>query len=232
MSALDSFKSLDIFRKLPQDLSQSTRSGALISVISGFFITLLFLSELAGYLHVKIESNMIIDQNRGAEQIHVNLDVTFHRLPCLILSLDKQDVMGTHHVNIGEHLNKYNLDKDGNQISVFKKVKNYVEHDGHVHDQSNEVDLEKVKDALKNNQGCRIQGYIDINRVNPYSITKGPRQFPHFHPRLSARGAISLHRRLQTGFVSQNRPLFPGNFRGIPIRSEFIQFTRWKPYSY
>lgn len=165
MGALDSFKSLDIFRKLPQDLSQSTKSGALISVISGFFIILLFLSELTGYLHVKIASDMIIDQNRGSESIHVNLDMTFHRLPCLILSLDKQDVMGTHHVNIGEHLNKYNLDKDGNQISIYQKEKKLVQHDGHVHDQSNDVDLESVKTALDNKEGCRIQGYIDINRV-------------------------------------------------------------------
>ena len=69
-------------------------------------------------------------------------------------------------VNVGEHLNKYSIDKDGNQISVFIKVEKYQEHQGHVHDQSNDVDLQTVKTALENKEGCRIQGYLDINRVN------------------------------------------------------------------
>lgn len=96
---LDSIKSLDIFRKLPQELNQSTKTGALFSVVAGCLMIILFISELSSYLNVKISSEMYID-NRGIETIDVNLDVTFYKLPCEVFSLDTQDVMGTHHVRI------------------------------------------------------------------------------------------------------------------------------------
>ena len=38
------------------------------------------------------------------------------RLPCSIISLDLQDIMGSHSVNIHGHLMKYKLDKNGRVI--------------------------------------------------------------------------------------------------------------------
>lgn len=60
---------------------------------------------------------MLVDVNRGGENIRVNLDIEFHRLPCDILSLDAQDIMGTHIVNVEGRLLKRRI------------------HDGHVGDE-------------------------------------------------------------------------------------------------
>lgn len=55
---------------------------------------------------------MFVDINRGGEQIRVNMDISFPRFPCEIVSLDAQDIMGTHTVNVGGQLFKKRL-RDG-----------------------------------------------------------------------------------------------------------------------
>lgn len=42
----DKLKSLDVFRKLPSDLTEPTFSGALVSIISTIIMVTLFISEL------------------------------------------------------------------------------------------------------------------------------------------------------------------------------------------
>ena len=43
---------------------------------------------------------MFIDINRDGEKLQVNLDISFPAMPCDLISLDVQDVMGTHTLNI------------------------------------------------------------------------------------------------------------------------------------
>ncbi|CAK80892.1 unnamed protein product (macronuclear) [Paramecium tetraurelia] len=95
-------RKLDIYRKLPADLTEPTTAGALISVISTIVIVILFTTELQAYIEVDNSSEMFVDINRGGEQIRVNLDIEFHKFPCDILSLDVQDIMGSHVVNVEE----------------------------------------------------------------------------------------------------------------------------------
>lgn len=50
------------------------------------------------------------------------MDIEFPNLPCNLLSLDAQDVVGTHTVNVGGDLYKRRLEKDGKEISVEQHV--------------------------------------------------------------------------------------------------------------
>ena len=45
-------KKLDVYRKLPTDLTEPTASGALISLVATIVMALLFLSEFNTYLSV------------------------------------------------------------------------------------------------------------------------------------------------------------------------------------
>ena len=45
---------IDIYRKIPKDLTQSTRTGAFISIGCIMFIMFLFLSELRSYLSSEV----------------------------------------------------------------------------------------------------------------------------------------------------------------------------------
>ena len=77
----------------------------------------------------------MIDVNSGEEKLHINLDITLPKCPCSILSLDIVDVTGVHLVDIEGKLNKYRLDKHGNEIGVTQ----HIEDGGHA-----EVDAKTV----------------------------------------------------------------------------------------
>jgi hypothetical protein len=99
------------------------------------------------------------------------------RLPCSLLSLDVQDVMGTHIMNIGGTLIKSRIDAQGKVIA--SEVLNTNEHkkksgddeNDHDHNHHHEdvqfdpVNYENVKTSLKNKEGCNIKGYIVVNKV-------------------------------------------------------------------
>lgn len=95
------------------------------------------------------------------------------KLPCSILSLDVQDVMGTHIMNIGGTLIKSSLNAEGKVITSElmttneSKKKSGEDEDGHDHEE-NQFDpahYEKLKTSLTNKEGCNIKGYIVVNKV-------------------------------------------------------------------
>lgn len=54
--------------------------------------------------------------------MQINIDIVVPRIPCSLLSLDAQDIVGTHSVDVGGELFKRSLDKNGNEISVSNYV--------------------------------------------------------------------------------------------------------------
>lgn len=96
---LFNFKKLDIYRKVPKDLTQPTTSGALISICCVLFMTLLFVSELIDFLTPEIVNELFVDQTSGTlDKIDVRLNVSLPRLDCKYAGLDIQDDSGRHEV--------------------------------------------------------------------------------------------------------------------------------------
>lgn len=92
-------KRLDIYRKVPKDLTQPTVSGALISISCVIFMTVLFLSELIDFLTPEIINELFVDQaSSGLDKIDVRLNVSLPRLECKYAGLDIQDDSGRHEV--------------------------------------------------------------------------------------------------------------------------------------
>jgi hypothetical protein len=104
------------------------------------------------------------------------------RLPCSLLSLDVQDVMGTHIMNIGGTLIKSRINASGEVISseiletnqIKNKTANSDDHDhghghghghNHHHEEYDQTYYENVKTQLKNKEGCNIKGYVVVNKV-------------------------------------------------------------------
>ena len=48
--------------------------------------------------------------------MNLNLNITFHRVPCSILSLDIEDITGEHVVGVEGRMHKHALDQDGNKL--------------------------------------------------------------------------------------------------------------------
>ncbi len=92
------------------------------------------------------------------------------RIPCSIISLDLQDIMGSHTVNIHGSIMKYKLDKNGKVIGEsLYKTKNPEKHGEDHHEENHEdeemPDYEEVKKEFQNQEGCQLRGYFLVNKV-------------------------------------------------------------------
>lgn len=114
---------------------------------------------------------MFIDVERGGDKVNINLfqliinlDITLHRYPCSILSLDVQDIMGSHTVNVHGSLTKNKLDSNGRVIGqeIYRKAK--LSHDDS-QEEEEMPDIELVQKEIKNNEGCQVFGHFYVNKV-------------------------------------------------------------------
>lgn len=67
---------------------------------------------------------MQVDNSSSHLKLKVNLDISFPKIPCDILSLDVMDIMGNHQMNVGGNLKKKTFDKNGNIIKSDFHVTN------------------------------------------------------------------------------------------------------------
>lgn len=84
---------------------------------------------------------MLVDISHHDDRLNINVDIVFPRLPCDVLSLDVQDVMGTHIVDISGSLFKKKITKDGEFLSQVSMLDQF----------QNRMDLlKKVKEEMDN----------------------------------------------------------------------------------
>ena len=68
-------KAMDVYKRIPRDLSEATFTGAIISVISIEIVLLLFTSELKLYLNYNHVTDMEVNQNNPYDTINMNLQI-------------------------------------------------------------------------------------------------------------------------------------------------------------
>ncbi|KAJ8025946.1 Endoplasmic reticulum-Golgi intermediate compartment protein 1 [Holothuria leucospilota] len=89
---------LDVYRKIPKDLTQPTYAGAAVSVISALFISFLLLSEFYYFVKPEVVSELYVDNPGEVERLNVRVNISLTRLQCSYIGLDIQDDMGRHEV--------------------------------------------------------------------------------------------------------------------------------------
>lgn len=105
---------LDVYRKVPKDLTQPTVTGAIISICCCLFMAVLFFSELSVFLSTEITSELYVDGSANGEgKILVRLNITLHKLQCEFAGLDIQDDLGRHEVGFVETMDKHSLAPGG-----------------------------------------------------------------------------------------------------------------------
>lgn len=146
---MKSLRNLDIFRKVTEsEYALQTSTGALITLLAFSVMGGLLLSETLSFLSTNIKKQTLIDQDKGANMLQVNLDISFKHAPCVALSLDKQDSVGNHAIDIGGNFSKTRLNSDGEPLTgELPAQKNPIEH------------------AVNNREGCRLQGHIYVVKV-------------------------------------------------------------------
>ena len=90
-----------------------------------------------------------------------------YKLPCSILSLDVQDVMGSHSVNVHGTLHKDRLDKEEKVMSqmVHPTKPIHAPHDHPDEGTDEQPDYNEVKTSISDQEGCRLYGTFLVNKV-------------------------------------------------------------------
>ena len=96
-------KRLDIYRKIPKDLTQPTTTGAVISVCCVSFIVLLLFSELYFFISPDVRSELHVDNANPTDRIPVRINISLPSLKCEFLGIDIQDDQGRHEVGFVEN---------------------------------------------------------------------------------------------------------------------------------
>ncbi len=122
---------------------------------------LLFLNEFINYCTYRTSSRMYIDVNRGADKLKVNIDIDIERIPCDLLVILKADALGEQTTDINGSILKSRLDKNGKKLDEKKY-------------ELNEVNYDKVKLEMRNDEGCNLKGFFYVDAVpGSFHITSG-----------------------------------------------------------
>ena len=145
-------KSFDFFQKITIDnVTQPTLIGSLLSLSAISIAVILLIREVIIFYstHLKTDSMVIQDTNQ-AEKIRLNLNLKFSHLPCGIISLDQEDTMRNHRLDISDTVKKNILSHAGS-ITPYDKNKQGTD------------DL--FYKAIENNEGCVLRGNIMITKT-------------------------------------------------------------------
>jgi hypothetical protein len=93
-------RSLDAYRKVSADVSEGTPYGGMISLVCVVCIVCLTASELYSWATVDVATRLFVDVS-NEEPLLIHMNITFPALPCGVASLDKQDAMGLHVLDLG-----------------------------------------------------------------------------------------------------------------------------------
>jgi len=110
----------DMYRSLPKDLSEPTSIGGSVSLFAMALMSYLFLSELWAYLTPTVTSTLHVSNAADTfDMVTIHFNLTMHRLPCVVTSLDHQDVMGAHTMDMHGSVHKVRMAADGSVIGPY-----------------------------------------------------------------------------------------------------------------
>lgn len=69
-------KRLDIYRKIPKDLTQPTKTGAVVSICCVTFIVLMLCTELVWFVSPEIRSELHVDNANPTDRIPVRINIS------------------------------------------------------------------------------------------------------------------------------------------------------------
>ncbi|KAI8897906.1 endoplasmic reticulum vesicle transporter-domain-containing protein [Globomyces pollinis-pini] len=117
---LSQLKSYDAYAKPLEDFRIKTVTGASVTLVSAFIICILVLSEFSDWYRIEMIPSLTVDGSRK-ELMQINMNMTFPKIPCFLLSIDVMDVAGEHQNSADHLMHKSRLSPDGKVIEKTQK---------------------------------------------------------------------------------------------------------------
>ncbi|KAG5497717.1 hypothetical protein JKF63_03983 [Porcisia hertigi] len=125
---MQSLKRLDVFpkfdRKFEQDARHRTVLGGILSLAAALIVIWLLVGEVRYFASVEEHHEMFVDSQLGGD-MRVSVNITFHHVPCDLITLDAVDVFGVFANDVEGNTVKRRIDTaTGQVISAARPVVN------------------------------------------------------------------------------------------------------------
>lgn len=137
-----------MYRKVPSDLLEGTRSGSFMSYFALFTMATLFFLETKAFFGSDLVTDLALDSNREP-RVRVNFNITMMDLKCEYTVVDVVSVLGTDQ-NVTQHVTKFQIDAEGIRQRFHgrnKKQDDIIMHDREVTETIEELH-ENGEDAI------------------------------------------------------------------------------------
>mmetsp|Transcript_10385 Transcript_10385/g.15858 ORF Transcript_10385/g.15858 Transcript_10385/m.15858 type:complete len:175 (+) Transcript_10385:72-596(+) len=116
---------LDMYRKVPIDLLEGSKSGSIISLMALFIMTALIVLETKAYFTSTLVTDLALDRS-SESKIQVDFNITMMDLPCEFATIDVVSFLGKQQ-NVTKQIKKKALDQQGVRNDYVHK--NPMQHD-------------------------------------------------------------------------------------------------------
>jgi len=119
MAVADALKKWDFYKKIPQDLTESTLPGISLSMCGTVVMVLLFILEFNSYLTIMTATDIVLDEGND-EMLTINFNITIADMPCRFATVDVSDMTGTKRHNVTKNVDKWRLDHAGRNLGFYE----------------------------------------------------------------------------------------------------------------
>lgn len=147
------FKSFDLFQKIAVESEfKSTVTGSLFSILVILLLLFLVMKETILFFTPLIVKDSIVQNKYNTNQAsHFNfhIKVKFYSAPCPILSVDLENLLGAHVMNLRD-----------NNIKFFR----YSQKNEIIKDDFSPYQINLVEQSLKDNESCFIDAHLNLHK--------------------------------------------------------------------
>mmetsp|Transcript_2926 Transcript_2926/g.5493 ORF Transcript_2926/g.5493 Transcript_2926/m.5493 type:complete len:447 (+) Transcript_2926:2521-3861(+) len=104
--------SYDLFRKVPREFSQASKTGAIFSLVAISLMTVLLVVETWSFIHGAVKFQVTMDGNSDPD-LKISMRVLMYELPCEFSVVDVYDFLGNTRLDIQHDVEKHRMGPGG-----------------------------------------------------------------------------------------------------------------------